>query len=411
MLTCCQSWRILARDRGLAIVRLSGWKAKSDAMKILLLSNSPNDPDAGASRVYHLLSAEWRALGHEVRLMHLEDYGLPTGRFAKRLVVRTSLPSWMTRAIVREVRFDEYDCIVAASGHGGDLFRRIARKRRPLLVNHFHGLAIYDHAAAQFESQTGAWRASAVSKVLTGPIQARWDRQGAMRADINIVQNIRDKDYVERVFGQVAHVIPPPLHPTIAEASKRMMPFEARNPADLLWFGSWEPRKGAAHVPRAFRKIRERAPDARLTIGGTGKDKGQLLALFDTRDRSNVVVLPRISMEEQMEFFNRSAIFLFPSLSEGFGLALVEAMSMGCAAITGSTGFASDYLRDGRDCLITPVSAEHIADRAVSLIGDGEFARQIAENGRRSASNFSVGDIARKYLELFSEAISTRKQA
>ena len=76
-----------------------------------------------------------------------------------------------------------------------------------------------------------------------------------------------------------------------------------------------------------------------------------------------------LALADQVAEFQRHAIFLFPSLSEGFGLALLEAMALGLAAVTTLTGFGADFLRHRETGLIVSQgSARHLADGILEAI-------------------------------------------
>ena len=170
----------------------------SDSLRVLLLSHVPDNRDGGASRVYHLLADELRARGHQVTLHHLEDVGLPRQPAARRLAQRLAMPQLLSRW-AGSLPLTTYDVVMASSGTAYPLFRRLReRAERPLLVNHVHGLSSYDHAAAVWEHQVGHRRAGLARRLVTGPIQVRWDDGGIAAADLTLVQNLRDLGDVRR---------------------------------------------------------------------------------------------------------------------------------------------------------------------------------------------------------------------
>ncbi len=336
----------------------------ADPLRVLLLSHVPDDPDGGASRVYHLLAAGLRERGHEVRLTHLEDVGLPRDPRVRLLARRTALPQLLSRAAAA---WDpaSYDVVMASSGTAYPLFRQLRRGgegagHRPLLVNHVHGLVVHDHLAGLVEAQLGHHRAGPANRLVTGPFQVRWDRAGVAAADVTVVQNLRDLATVRDGGAQDAVLVPPAVHPDLLEASRHAPDPASRRPGAVVWFGTWEARKGAFYVPAAFRLLRRAHPEATLTVGGTGLPAERVLADFDPQDRSSVTVLPRISVAAHAELLGASSIVLFPSLSEGFGLALPEAMAFGCAAVTTATAFGGDHLRDGVDARVVAPTSEHL---------------------------------------------------
>lgn len=374
-------------------------------MRALFFTHSPDNPNGGASRVYHLLAEGFRRRGHEVDLWHQENFRLPNSSLLKRAVERLAMPWWIDRRMKR-VAFDHYDVLMTSSGMGARVFRRrSARGRQPLRVNHVHGLALFDHVANEMEGQVGRWPISRSRRFLAGPLELKWDRDGLQAADLTVVQNLRDLDYLEQTMRRVPRVlIPPAVHPELMRASTTIVPLSERDAARILWFGSWEARKGSAHVGAAFRKIRERCAEARMVIGGTGWPAERLRSHFDERDREHVEVLPRISIAEQIEQLNRAAIFLFPSLSEGFGLALPEAMCFGLAAVTTPTGFGADHVTDGVHGRLTYPSASHLSRAVIELIERPSLRTQVGQAGRLLARTFTVDRMVQSYEVAFQRA-------
>lgn len=381
-------------------------------MRALLLSHSPDDENAGASRIYHMLAAGLRARGHEVDLFHLDAMGLPRQRWIARAAQRTLMPRYVSRFGARQVARG-YDVVMASSGMAAPLFERLRdRPDRPLLVNHLHGLAVYDHVAAMTEATLGHYRATHAARLVTGPIQARWDDRGIRAADLTIVQNRRDLGEVrDRLNGDgAAAMIPAAIHPSLLARSATVTPSDRRTP-EIVWFAAWQPRKGCAYLPGAFRIVRAARPDARLVIGGTGRAPADLLQRFAEQDRAAIDVLPRISVEDQAALFDRAAIFVFPSLSEGFGLALAEAMAFGLAAVAGATGFAADFLTDGREARIVAPSAEHLGRALLALIDKPEDRARLAHRGRAVARRFTSERMTLAYESAFAEAIAASPRA
>lgn len=374
-------------------------------LRVLFLSHAPDDPDGGASRIYHMLAHGLRARGHAVDLFHLEDFGLPRGRTAAKLASRVALPHYVSRFGARRGP-DGYDVVMSSSGMAAPLFAKLAgRKDRPALVNHLHGLTIYDHLANTTENALGHYATSRAYRMVTGPFQVRWDLAGVRSADLTVVQNLRDLSWVRPRLpaGAEARMIPAALHPEVLAASRLAAPPAGRRPDRLLWFASWESRKGSYYLPDAFQAIRRSHPGAELSIGGAGRPEAEMRAHFHAEDRGFVRVLPRLTIAEQAACFESAAIFLFPSLSEGFGLALVEAMAFGLAAVTTNTAFGGDYLTDGRTARVVFPSSEHVARAAIELIGSDETRRGIAEAGRALAQGFTLDRMAEAYEAAFLE--------
>ena len=224
-----------------------------------------------------------------------------------------------------------------------------------------------------------------------------------------IAQNLRDLAWLRPRLSTSAQweLIPPSVLPKLLDASFEARPIAERNPAEMLFFASWNARKGSYYVPRAFRLIREQLPNMRLTIWGGGKEVGSVLSEFEDRDRANVTIVPGvITPAEQIERFGDFSIFLFPSLSEGFGLALLEACCFGLAPVTTSVGFGGDSLTDGESARVVFPSTEHIVRAAIDLATSDVKRNAIAAAAQSIARKYTVDTMVDRYEECFHRAVA-----
>jgi glycosyltransferase involved in cell wall biosynthesis len=387
-------------------------------MKILLLSHAPNDMFAGASRVYHLLHDGLSTNGHAVRIWHREDFRPLRFRPVQKVIDRLVLPVFMARRARAEAA-SGYDVVMVPSGMGYALFRAMrSHPTRPLLVNHSHGLWLFDHQAKIAEHLAGhaplpLFYRSVVA--VTGPIKGAWDVRASRYADLTIVQNDRDYDFLMRSGLAPDRLvrIAPGIHPAILAASTAAAPPCARPAASLLWFGDWSTRKGADALPAAFDLILEQVPEAMLTIGGANRSEAEIRARFSRLGARRVRVIPRITaIADQVAEFNRHAIFLYPSLSEGYGLAVVEAMALGLAAVTTPTGVGGDALchRDTA-MIVPPASAVHLARAVVALIRDDALRHGMAIRGQKLVRTFTAKRMVAHYERVFMDALRRRAAA
>jgi glycosyltransferase involved in cell wall biosynthesis len=300
---------------------------------------------------------------------------------------------------------EDFDVIMGSNGMLYPLFRRLQGKaQHPLLVHHIFGLSLFDHMAILTETLRGHMSTSLIYKSITGRLPIFWDEQGARFCDITIVLNGRDADVVETTSRKPVIIIPLSLHPVIAKAQPDAPAMETRDPLSLLWFGSWIERKGKFYLPRALRKIADRYPRVRLTIGGSGMNRDDLVGAFDESLRDRITVLPHITIEEHITELGQNSIFLFPSLSEGFGFALLEAMAMKMACVTTLTGLGGDWLRDRENAMIVPfASSLHLADATCALLEDASLRARLARNAGKVAEQFTTQRMLDRYIDVFEE--------
>jgi glycosyltransferase involved in cell wall biosynthesis len=381
-------------------------------IRALFLSHVPNNPNGGASRVYHVLTDELRARGHDVTLLHLEDFGMPKNPKLEVLMRRIALPHYVSRGAKKRVGPEGFDVIMASSGTAWPLFKSLYRHgpRSPLLVHHLHGLAYYDHMANLAEAKLGHFEVSVPYRLVTGPFQVRWDNGAFAYSDLVIVQNKRDLADAEGRAPAGTHVelVPAALSPvfsgTFGVVDQSTTP---KSNSKLLWFATWEARKGAAYMPAMLRRLRTTRPEVTLTVGGTGKTSDEIRSHFAPEDREAVNVLGRVSVEEQVAIFDSHDVYVFPSISEGFGLALLEAMANGMPAVTAPTGFGADFVEHEVSGLVVPPT--EFAGAVERLLADREFARRLAVNGRDLARSFTMQRSVDHYERLFQETMERKK--
>jgi glycosyltransferase involved in cell wall biosynthesis len=384
-------------------------------MKILAISHVPNDENAGASRIYHLLARGLRERGHTVKILHHED--LKISGLSGYIGQRIALPELINWRFFREAA-SGYDVIFASNGVAYRIFHKLRRQAKcPWLVHHLHGSSYLDFEATMTEQSRGHISYSRTFMAFKSHYATSWDLKGAQEADVVVTQSLRDEDHMNdrkeldrsgRFTAPVVRV-PAVLHPTIAEASLGASPPEQRDPNSILWFGTWGDRKGVHYLNRAFRKVKARHPGATLTMGGTGASREFILANFDEALRLSVKVLPRVDLAEQLAEFNRHSIFIFPSLSEGFGLALIEAMAMGLACVTTSTGMMGDWIIDRQEAMLVPIaSSEHLANGILQLMDDAPLRCRVARAGQELARTFTLDRFVEGYLEVFARGCAAR---
>jgi glycosyltransferase involved in cell wall biosynthesis len=369
-------------------------------MRLLLVSHAFNNPDAGASRVYHQLADGLKQRGNEVTTLHLNDLRLDS--WFVEPAMQFGLPSMLSKRAAKEP-LHSFDVIMCSNGMLSPLFKKQRhRGSAALLVNHLHGLNYFDHQAAVTEIMRGHVSVPLIHRAFASRLPMRWDRLGCKYADLTIVQNDRDRDYLSEHGVSPVIKIPLSVHPKIREASQTAPEPSSRDPHQLLWFGSWIARKGAYYLPRAFELIAARCPKARLIIGGTGRPKNVLKTQFASSVLPQIDFLNKISLHDHISLLSKAAILLFPSLSEGFGYALLEAMCMGVAVVTTQTGIGGDYLTDKSSAMIVPFgSAIHLAEASIRLIEEPSFRSSIAMNGKLLSKQFTSQRFACDYENTF----------
>jgi glycosyltransferase involved in cell wall biosynthesis len=86
------------------------------------------------------------------------------------------------------------------------------------------------------------------------------------------------------------------------------------------------------------------------------------------------------------DFLRACDVFVFPSLYEGLGIALIEAMAAGCACVATTAGPIPEFVENGRDgILVPPADPESMAAAVCELLANPQRRQQLANNARQTA--------------------------
>ena len=163
---------------------------------------------------------------------------------------------------------------------------------------------------------------------------------------------------------------------------------ESAGPKEKLvsFVGTVEPRKGVAYGIRAFAEFSRTHPDYRFTAAGsfmTGYSDAaycrSLLRLVKDLGVEEKVTFPgRIGEEEKKELYERSRIFLFPSLTEGYGWVMAEAMGYGMPVVAFNNSAMPYTVNETNGILVPDKDVKAMADALRRLADDPDLYRRLS---------------------------------
>jgi glycosyltransferase involved in cell wall biosynthesis len=175
----------------------------------------------------------------------------------------------------------------------------------------------------------------------------------------------------------------------------------------LLNLGREQPQKGQRFLIEAMSRIVESVPEAVLLIAGSPGLHSQVLRqnVADRGLRATVRFLGR--REDIPQLFGASDLFVFPSLYEGLGVSLLEAMAAGLAVITTDRPPMSEVVDNGLNgVLVPPGDPTALAEAVLALAGDPSARQRMGEAARSVvAARFSIDTTAHQVERLYSEVL------
>jgi glycosyltransferase involved in cell wall biosynthesis len=241
------------------------------------------------------------------------------------------------------------------------------------------------------------------------------------RADriIAVTQNTRtdlvkhfdvDSRKIDVVYNGVEDEFRKKLAPEELERWRRDLGLER---SYVLFVGNPAKRKNLDTVVKAYARARRLSSfDAPLVCIGdrTGTELKTRQRAAELGIGDQVRLLGQVAPEALPALYQGASLFLYPTLYEGFGLPVAEAMASGVAVITSNTA-ALKEIAEGYAHLVDPLDVEGMAAAIAHCMSDPEHRNSLAKLGLRRAEDFRWSQTARKTLEIYLAAIERQKDA
>ena len=176
----------------------------------------------------------------------------------------------------------------------------------------------------------------------------------------------------------------------------------------ILSVGTLQPRKNTARLIEAFAKIRKskKYADSDLMLVVVGK-KGWLYEdILSAPERfgvtESVKFLDFVSDEDLISLYKNAQCYVFPSLYEGFGLPVLEAMKFDCPVITSNVSSLPEAAGDAA-LYVDPLDIEDIAKKIQKVLEDKDLRRGLIKKGREQVKKFSWEKSAKETLAILEE--------
>lgn len=174
----------------------------------------------------------------------------------------------------------------------------------------------------------------------------------------------------------------------------------------FLFVGTLEPRKNLERILGAFELVHSAGYDPDLVItGSSGWKNEKLLKIARISPLGNRIHFTGYVTRQRLAQLYRNALgLLFPSLYEGFGFPILEAMHFGTPVITSNCSSMPEIAGDAA-ILVNPRNTSEIAQAMESLISDKALAEKLSHSGRTRVDQFSWSKAAKEMCGIFQEAM------
>ena len=175
----------------------------------------------------------------------------------------------------------------------------------------------------------------------------------------------------------------------------------------FLFVGTIEPRKNVARLIRAWSQIADSIEEDLVIAGRDGWKVGPTYQEAELSKHHNRIVFPGFIADEHLSAVMSGATALvYPSLYEGFGMPVVEAMACGAPVLSSNASSLPEVAEDAA-LLVDPTSIEELAEGLKRLAGDEELRRSLRAAGIKRAAEFSWTRAAEETLACYRRVLES----
>jgi glycosyltransferase involved in cell wall biosynthesis len=374
-------------------------------VRILFSTHHVQDPDTGASGTALALGEAYRELGHEVSTLSFDDLPKMPGRAAALLY-----PYRVAQAL-GDPRKSDLDVIDASTGDTW-LWGMLPRTNAsPLLVTRSHGLdQLRYRATLEYESRHGR-RPSLQHRLYAGHLRL-WEVGRSLRqADLVLTLNAEERQFaIDELaiapdrLALIGNPVPEVLLATGVTTNTK------GGARDIAYVGAYREMKGMEYGTAAMVEVLDEFPEVTMSFIGVGSAAAKIRDAFPAAQLDRVRIVPEYARGGLPELLEGRGILIFPSLSEGFGNVIVEAMACGLAPVASTTGGARQIIEDGVDGLLVPrYAVDELAAAVKLLIRDSDLRDRLQDAARVSAARHSIATVAGRTLDAYRTGLERRR--
>lgn len=169
----------------------------------------------------------------------------------------------------------------------------------------------------------------------------------------------------------------------------------------ILFIGTLEPRKNLVRLVRAFNKLRSDNIITKLLLVGRWGWQSDAIKreIEQSQFKNDIRVLGYVKSSQKKSLYQQAKILAFPTLYEGFGMPVVEAMVMGVPVITSNVSSLPEVAGDAA-VLVNPESEEDIYGAFKKILTNKEFAQQLINKGHNQVLKFNWENTAKITLDV-----------
>ena len=191
---------------------------------------------------------------------------------------------------------------------------------------------------------------------------------------------------------------------SLAQAEKTLKTYNLIPNSYLLYVGAIQPRKNLNVLIEAFEKIKEKKSELKLVIAGAPAWQYECVLgkIAKSKFKDDIIVTGTIAFDQLPALYQNAQAFIFPSLYEGFGIPVLEAMASGTPVILANNSSLPEVAGDSALYFDTS-SPDELAACIENVSSDELLRNNMIEKGLKRSENFSWEKCAQETLDIISK--------
>lgn len=237
-------------------------------------------------------------------------------------------------------------------------------------------------------------------------------RYGAEKSDLIItISESAKKDIIKNlnVPEKKIRIVTPGID---LKSYSKQITFEERKkirekyklPSDyILYLGTLEPRKNIERIIRSFLEYKKMSnTNIKLVLAGGKGWKYEKIMNLVNQNSKNIIITGYIDEKDKIAFYKMAKIFVFPSLYEGFGIPVLEAMACGVPVITSNVSSLPEVGGDAA-LLVNPLDEKEIMLGYQKILTDDILREKMIQKGFEQAKKFQWKESAKQLEKIYEE--------
>ena len=176
----------------------------------------------------------------------------------------------------------------------------------------------------------------------------------------------------------------------------------------ILFVGCIEPRKNLARLLKAFERSNLWQDFELVLVGPKGWHTDEILSTWENlKCQKRIRWIDYVGDEYLSPLYSGASFLAYPSILEGFGLPILEAMSVGCPVLTSNISAMPEVAGEAA-YLVDPFNLDSIADGLLTMASDSALRKSLSELGYQRVTAFTWEKMARETIDAYRSALQLR---